>query len=720
MDKFAFTDEKQRVLEESGIPFVVYQFIDKRIVTILVSDGMCELMGASREEITDLMNNDMYRYAHPEDVARVADAAYRFASGEEDHYDIIYRSLSHLTGEYVVIHSSGTSFVENGVRLCITWYMVENITFEAKESPKDTLKKDLSDLLYQESLIRGNYYDTLTGIPNMSYFISLATEGVKAIFESGKIPAMLYFDLSGMKFYNEKYGMAAGDKLLILLSQILKRHFSAENCGRLGQDRFAVYTPNENLVKELKSVFRELREEDDEKAPPLRVGIYIYTDEDRDMDPSLACDKAKMAGDQEKSAYVSSYYYYNEKIKIMTQGKDYVLHNFRKALDEGWIEPYYQPIIRTVNGKMSDAEALARWVDPEKGIISPELFVPVLEDAKLIHRLDLYVVEKVLQDINKNRSMGAIVFPVSINLSRYDFILCDMVSEICELADRYNVDSNVLTFEVTESVAGLDPYFLQKQIKRFHEAGFKVWMDDFGSGYSSLNILQYFDFDLIKFDMKFLQDFESSKKNHILLTELIQMVNKLGIDTIAEGVETEEQAKFLKEIGCDKVQGFYFSEPLTSDEVMKICFKEPLAGHEKMLEADYYDIVSRTSLRDPKENGYYGLAVNEYFNAIPMGVIEVRGGEYYILRYNRSYVDFLLRTGFIDTEPDFSNEVKLLRKPEPNFCATVEAAITCSDWLPLEKSTEEGITSNVFLRKLAINPVTGGVAILVVVLMTTK
>ncbi|MBP5197503.1 MAG: GGDEF and EAL domain-containing protein [Lachnospiraceae bacterium] len=720
MDKFSFTDEKRKFLEESEIPYVIYQFIDKRIVTVLVSKGMCDLMGATREDISYLMDNDMYRYAHPEDVARVADASYRFASGKEDSYDIVYRTKSHKTGEYVFIHSNGKAFFEDGVRLCITWYMIENIIYDEEKTVGELFQKNLNGLLGQEKLIIGNYYDTLTGIPNMSYFISLATEGVRSIFASGKVPAMLYFDLSGMKFYNEKYGMAEGDKLLILLARILKRHFSTENCGRLGQDRFAVYTPNENLVKELKSVFKELREEDDEKAPPLRVGIYIYSEEDRDIDPSLACDKAKMAGDQEKSAYVSSYYYYNEKIKIMSQGKDYVLHNFRRALDEDWIKPYYQPIIRTVNGKMSDAEALARWDDPEKGIISPELFVPVLEDAKLIHRLDLYMVEKVLQDINRNRSMGAIVFPVSVNLSRYDFILCDMVSEICELADKYNVDSNILTFEVTESVAGLDPYFLQKQIKRFHEAGFKVWMDDFGSGYSSLNILQYFEFDLIKFDMKFLQDFESSKKNHILLTELIQMVNKLGIDTIAEGVETEEQAKFLKEIGCDKVQGFYFSEPLTADELLKICFKEPMAGHEKLLEADYYNVVSRTSLRDPKENGYYGLAVNEYFNAIPMGVIEVKGGDYYILRYNRSYVEFLLRTNFIDAEPVFGNELKALRKPEPNFCATVEAAITSSEWLPLEKSTEEGITSNVFLRKLAINPVTGGVAVLVVVLMTTK
>ena len=247
----------------------------------------------------------------------------------------------------------------------------------------------------------------------------------------------------------------------------------------------------------------------------------------------------------------------------------YIISHLDQALEERWIKVYYQPITGAKSGKICDAECLSRWDDPEIGFMSPAYFIPILETARLIYKLDIYVLERILEKIKAQMAEGLPIVPHSINLSRSDFESCDIVEEIRRRVDDAGIARDRITIEITESMVGSDFDFMKAQTERFRELGFKVWMDDFGSGYSALDVLQDIRFDLLKFDMRFMQRFEEGDESRIILTELIHMAGKLGIDTLCEGVETEEQAEFLREAGCGRLQGYYFSKPVPYEVIIE-------------------------------------------------------------------------------------------------------------------------------------------------------
>ncbi|OON87705.1 hypothetical protein BXO88_03295 [Oribacterium sp. C9] len=240
--------------------------------------------------------------------------------------------------------------------------------------------------------------------------------------------------------------------------------------------------------------------------------------------------------------------------------KSYILSNIERAISEGWIEPYYQPIIRAFSGKLCSVEALARWDDPELGMIPPSQFIPVLEESDLSYKLDIYIAQRVISMLQQRIRQGTNVVPVSINISRSDFEHCDPVEIIASTCDAHGVRRNLIAIELTETSVISDSEAMRNAIDRFHKAGFEVLMDDFGSGYSSLNILKDFDFDEIKIDMGFLKNF--NEKSKTIVTMAVRMAKSLGIHTLAEGVETREHVEFLRGIGCERIQGYYFGKPM--------------------------------------------------------------------------------------------------------------------------------------------------------------
>lgn len=217
----------------------------------------------------------------------------------------------------------------------------------------------------------------------------------------------------------------------------------------------------------------------------------------------------------------------------------------------------------------------------------------------------------------------------------------------------------------------MDEDFLKAQIDAFHKYGFEVWMDDFGSGYSSLNMLQKFDFDTIKFDMRFMREFSESHKSHIILKELVQMAVKLNINTVVEGVETLEQVKFLREIGVNKMQGYYWDKPHSIEDKHTIYITNMGSRPEDLVESDYYNAISRANLTEPIITGDVQIDKDEYFGPIPMGVIEFKKDSIHILRYNKTYALFLLKTGFVNQEDLGTGDLLVKRIPEPNFIQTV-------------------------------------------------
>ncbi|MBR0400612.1 MAG: EAL domain-containing protein [Mogibacterium sp.] len=727
MSKYQFSETEQNLMERSRIPFAVYQFINKRVVTLVLSDGFLEQFGyTDRAQAMYDMDNDMYKDAWPEDISRVADAAVAFATGGKS-YDVIYRTKCPDSSDYMVIHARGEHIeLDDGSTAAQVWYTKEGMYSGAGSDKPSILMDSLDNAMAADKALIAGYYDYLTGLPSMTYFFELAETGIARIREQGAEPSLLFLDLSGLKYYNRWHGFAEGDKLLRGVANILVKYFGGENCSRFGQDHFVALAGAESasaagissrsIEDILHDLFIDCSELNNGVSLPVRVGIYQALSDETDI--SIACDRAKIACDTLRDTYVSGYCRFSSTMQDDVERQQYIVANIDRAIEEGWITVYFQPIVRAMNGRVCDEEALARWIDPELGFLSPGEFIPALEDSQQIYKLDLYVLDQVLKKLDKQQANGLHQVPQSINLSRSDFEACDIVEEIRRRVDEAGISRSLITIEITESLIGSDFDSMKKQVESIRELGFPVWMDDFGSGYSSLDVLQSIRFDLIKFDMRFMQQFDSGDSNRIILTELMKMATSLGVDTVCEGVETKEQVQFLQEIGCCKLQGFYFLKPIPMEEIFRRYEAGMQIGFENPVESAYFDAIGRINLYDLAVlTGDDDDAFHNYFNTLPMAIIEVKDGKMRFVRSNQSYRDFTQRmfgTEFYDDNAaDFASN-------EYHFGAPfIEAILECCESGHrsfVDETMPDGSIIHSFVRRIAVNPVTGTAAITVAVL----
>ena len=710
MRQYEFTKDQKAFIEGMHQPFAVCQFLEKGVVTLAVSQGFCELFGYDdREQAYSDMNQNMFSTVHPEDSARFTNALLQFAGGG-GRLEILYRTKIKNAAGYKIIRLTGEhADTEDGLRLAQIWFTEEGDYIE--ESGKD-LDPGFNKAIREENLRYAARYDHLTGLPNMSYFFELAEIGRKDLLSRGERPALLYIDLSGMKSYNHKYGFAEGDKLLRRFAQLLSKYFHPERCCHINADHFAVYTDENGLEKQLDRLFRKWKEMNNKMHLPIYVGIYLNQIET--VSVGMAYDRAKIACDAIRGTYSSSFNYYSNELNEVILKQHYILENFERALSENWIQVYYQPIMRAINGQVCDEEALARWIDPVNGFLSPADFIPYLEDAGLIYKLDLYVLEQVLEHIKIKESEGFYIVPHSINLSRSDFDACDMVEEIRQRVDAAGVSRDMISIEITESVIGSDYEYIKEQIERFQALGFPVWMDDFGSGYSSLDVLQSIKFNLLKFDMGFMRRLDENEDGRIILTELMKMASALGVDTICEGVETEEQVHFLQEIGCSRLQGFYFSKPIPADAVLDYHKERKLTGYENPDEADYYESICGLNLydvgvvaRDEK------TSIKNAYTTLPMCIIEVKDDCTRFVRTNQSYRDFFMRFFHLDPSnlgPDFVQYDAAFMYNVVKTCCEQGIRSFYDEKMP------DGSIVHSFARRIGTNPVSGITAVAIAVL----
>ncbi|WP_432647978.1 EAL domain-containing protein [Mitsuokella sp.] len=570
MDRFRLPNLLKEAVKASPVPFAIYEFANQKVRTVALSQGFLDLFGLrSYEEAVALMDSDMYRDAHPEDVARIADLAYDFvANGEE--YTAVYRNKASRQQDYHVIHADGRRIHLQGKdNLFVVWYMDEtqDIAGGVPRAEK-MMRAYITENLKIGVMARQNRYDDLTGLPNMSYFLQLAEEGKKQYILEHKEPVILYMDFSNMKIFNDRHGFTAGDTLLREFGKLLRRTFGTEHAGRFSGDHFAVFTDSWRLEQRLKTLFDSLRAINHGNVLPLRVGIYANSFED--VLSATACDRAKIACDSERGSFRSQFVYYDSQLHEQTAQREYVFNHFKEALHKGWVRAYFQPIVDSKTGKVTDEEALARWVSPTRGMIPPNEFIPVLEDAGLLYKLDLYMIGFIIEAMKKKREAGIELVPVSLNLSLNDFMVCDMKAEIEKRLEKAGIDRKYITIEITERALGQDPELLKSVIDAFHEDGFSVWLDDFGSEYSSLNIVDEFSFELFKLDMKFIRRLGCNKVSRYVIECVIDLTKKIGIETVAEGVETKEQADFLRQCGCTKQQGYLYSRPLPLEELLAL------------------------------------------------------------------------------------------------------------------------------------------------------
>ena len=381
---------------------------------------------------------------------------------------------------------------------------------------------------------------------------------------------VIFINLVRFSFINANYGVGVGNAVLKRMGQILRRHFPADPVAHVASDDFIILAGPEHALEKLDAAVEEINDimEDDSvrcKAGAVRFGEgYISVAALKRMTWWEPFDLARKAAESIKNDGSRNWVLYTPALGQKLINTAFVMKNFKRALREGHIQVFYQPVIRALTGKLCSFEALARWTDPEKGMILPSVFIPVLEKMKIIHLLDRYVIESTARIYHRLKKSGHPIIPVSVNLSRVDFDTMKPFDFMEEIIYRYQVPRQFFHIEVTESAMTRDTGVLKKELFRFKKAGYQLWLDDFGSGYSTLNVLKEFPFDLLKIDMAFLRNFnEESRK---IIRSIILMAKNLSIHTLAEGAETKEQVDFLRESGCEAIQGYFYGKPMSIEE----------------------------------------------------------------------------------------------------------------------------------------------------------
>ena len=378
----------------------------------------------------------------------------------------------------------------------------------------------------------------------------------------------------------------------------------------------------------------------------------------------------------------------------------HVLDRFGQAMAEGWIRPHYQAIVRSATGNVCGEEALARWNDPELGWLQPLQFVPVLEEAGLSHELDMYMVDCVVADLVEKLRLGVPAVPVSVNVALRDLGAIDIVDELSRRMDAAGVPHGLLRVEFTETAVLDDSKFFVSQVNALRAAGFEVWMDDFGSGYSSVTTLQEFPFDAIKMDMACIANVDSGKVREVV-AGMVRIAKKLGIGTLAEGVETMEQALFLEAIGCDMLQGFLYTRPLPLEEVNGRFFDGIGIRREDPAESEYWKAVGAVDLVDPLNN-VDGRAVDgSRLSEFPASVMERRDGEWIVARANRAFREFLDKGGVLPLARSSLQAHPIERDVDEEFLAAAERSLKSGMWERVAGRLEYGTGLQFYTRLVA-------------------
>ena len=424
-----------------------------------------------------------------------------------------------------------------------------------------------------EILERNANFDSLTGMHTTGFFVRGVNEFIaSATNEEIQKKIALFINVNDFKLFNDQRGFLAGNDFLTNVGRLIEEAFPTSISCRQADDHYFVFADAEGFMEKIEELDRKVRLLDEEIKPNIKVGGYRPTqpEEARRM-----VDKARYACSVINNNRNALYLEYDAEMHRGYHLMQYVIHNVDKAAENGWLQPYYQPVVYSESGDLCGCEALVRWIDPEYGFLSPGMFVPTLESVKLIHKVDAYLVERVCADIRKTMDAGLPAVPVSINFSRHDFECMDAIGHLEEMVKKYNIPKEMLHVEITESAMMDNVSVLLDASRKLKAAGYALWLDDFGSGYSSLNVLKDFEFDVMKIDMVFLKNFEKSEKAKPLIESIVQMANKMGMRTLTEGVETDAQKDFLKSVHCERLQGYLFGKPISYDEFLaKIKNKE--------------------------------------------------------------------------------------------------------------------------------------------------
>jgi len=518
-----------------------------------------------------------------------------------------------------------------------------------------------------------HYYDTLTGIYSRAGFIRSAGHLLKE--NPDRHYSIVYTAIGHFKVINDLLGRETGDRILKALGSFLNDYAgNSGTCGRLIADHFVLCIPSDSFDPDAfyQMIVDVLRSLDIKYNVPFSIGIYDA--EDTGMPVDVMCDRAETALQDLTGNYMRHYARYDDNMKEAVALEQQITADMRGALDKNQFCIYLQPIYSSASRTLVSAEALVRWIHPVKGIILPGEFIPIFEKNGFIIELDRYIWEQACIYLRDSIESGTEVVPVSVNVSRINLYSPDITDFLVHLTSQYNISPDLLRLEITETAYTENPAQIMTVLPQLRAQGFKILMDDFGSGYSSLNMLKDLVIDILKIDMRFVDDIESSPRAGSMITSIVRMAQWLDLKVIVEGVETRAQYDYLRSIGCDYIQGYYFSKA-----VPVVQFGDLTSSRQPFWEDTPYSVSA-----DYDFNAFWNANpdLNYMFNLVGgLGIYELNGDALSLVRANDSIlelfgkdIDFASRNVFDLLSKEDSERLKesLETSTRTNSIQTVE------------------------------------------------
>ena len=404
--------------------------------------------------------------------------------------------------------------------------------------------------------------DPLTGLYTRDFFVTYTNQiiALEPLLDADFIT----IDIDNFKLMNDLYGHSKANEILVAMAETLAVEITKKKgiVCRAGADVFVIFMPHSDDAKEyLDGIFGPLALREDIPQFKLRFGIYVHAD--LKMPVATLIDRSQMAADEARGQYNNNCVYYDDKMRMKLLYDQMLIDGLREALEKHQFQVFLQPKYSVSGRELYGAEALVRWKHPKMGYISPGLFIPLYEKNGLIYVLDRYVWEETCRILKKWKDEFECEIPISVNLSRVDVYDPRLPEFLMELTQKYDIDNKNLHLEITESAYTRDPEQLINIVGMLRGRGFVIEMDDFGSGYSSLNMLTQMPIDILKLDMNLLQQEKATKANPGLMKYIMEIAKWMQVPVVAEGIETEAQLEMLEYLECEYAQGYYFSKPVS-------------------------------------------------------------------------------------------------------------------------------------------------------------
>ena len=469
--------------------------------------------------------------------------------------------------------------------------------------------------------------DELTGLLTRKAFLRKVSHVINDNRE--KSYCIIAFDFDNFKSSNSLYGVEKCNEFLAYTAHEMMKAQPEGISGRYGGDQYILffdYEENVNIER-LNTLTKKIL--DAAPIPHQIVKMGVYSPIDTDAPLVINCDRAFLAISEIKGKYGKNLAFFEDHLQNHLLNEQRIIETMERGLDENQFQVFYQPKHETVTGHIAGAEALVRWNHPEYGFMAPSQFIPLFERNGFITKLDFFVLEQVCKDIKRWQQDGLPLIPISVNVSRFDFLDEGCIQKQLALIEDYGINHNLLHMEVTESLYSENTDLIISQVKKTQDLGFMIEMDDFGAGYSSLGLLSTFPLNIIKLDISFVRNI---KTNEIVIENIIKMAHRMGLLTIAEGVETLEEYKILKSLGCDFIQGFYFSKPLPVREFETYLKKSSVLSCGKII------MKSGVAERIPMSEDML-MAANEVAEGIPGGFFSYHAdGDLELISFNTELI----------------------------------------------------------------------------------